>query len=374
MAGLGATVIKVEEPGGGDPARRYGPFPWNNPGAEASGLFLYLNASKSGITLNLHTERGLAVFKELVRRSDVFVVNHPRRMVGRLGIGYRSLRKINPALVYVSITPFGSSGPARHRKGNNLIAFHSGGMASFTPDWVEDRETMPPLQAGGHQADFAAGIVGAMAALGALYGRTAGRGCLVDISEQEVVAFALARSIAFYSYEGIRQDRKKQSRTMEGPVPCRDGYVEFHVVEDSHWQAFREVIGNPGWSARPEFQTYVDRCRNWKALERNLVGWTVQHTRQEIYHLMQAHRVAFGPVNTAVDVLQSPQTAARGYFTDIEHTVAGKLKYPGPPFKLSGAPPSRPAPLLGQHNREVYEGMLGMPAEELADLQRAGIV
>ena len=377
MADQGASIIKIEEPGTGDSSRRFGPFPHNTPDPEASGLFLYLNTNKSSITLNLNSETGLNLFKELVKRCDIFVENHHPRTIKALGIDYPRLKKVNPALIYTSITPFGLTGPHEDFQGNNLISFNMGGMASFTPDWVDDREKMPPLQPGGHQADFAAGLAGALASLGALYGReNHGKGCLVDVSEQEAVAFALARSTAFYTYVGVRHDRKKEARSMESPVPCKDGYVEFHCVEDAHWQAFRQVIGNPKWSASPLFKTYATRCKNWKRLEEKLIQWTMQHTKQEIYHLMQSKRVAFGPMNTAEDVLRSPHINHRNYFIEIEHPRAGKLTHPGAPFKLTATPhqPRNPAPLLGQHNEKIYGEMLGISKKEINRLKKEGIL
>lgn len=377
MANVGATVIKIEEPGIGDSSRHYGPFPQNIPDPEASGLFLYLNTNKSGITLDLHTSTGRDLFERLVKRCDVFVHNHHPADIRRLGLSYTRLRKINPGLVYTSITCFGLSGPNRNLKGNNLIAWNMGGMASFTPDWVEDHEKMPPLQSGGHQADFAAGLAGALATLGALYGRQAsGKGCLIDISEQEAVTFALARSTAFYTYEGVRQDRKKPKRSMESPIPCKDGYVETHCVEDAHWLALRRVIGDPEWAASPKFATYVDRCNNWKELEENISEWTMKHTKQEIYHMMQAQRVAFGPVNIARDIIESAHMSHRGYFMEVDHPRLGKLKIPGLPFKMSESPssPTHPAPRLGEHNYPVYSEMLGISARELVTLKKDGII
>ncbi|MDP2719543.1 MAG: CoA transferase [Dehalococcoidia bacterium] len=377
LADMGATVIKVETPGSGDSSRRSGPFAGNKPDPEASGLFLYLNTNKSGITLDLEAPGGLSLFKDLVKPCDIFITNHHPGAARKLGIHYAGLKKANPFLVYASVTPFGLTGPQKNYHGNNFIAFNTGGMASFTPDWVEDHGSCPPLQAGGYQADYAAGIVAATAALGALYGRYAsGKGCMVDVSEQEAVAFALARSVSFYTYEGIRQDRQKIERSMESPVPCKDGYVELHIVEDNHWQAFREVIGNPEWTEDPLFKNYAGRCHNWNLMEENLTRWTMQHTRQEIYHLMQSRRVAFGPVNKAEDVLRSEHIKQRGCFKETNHPRAGKLTLPGVPFKMSAAPNNTPAPapLLGQHNRQVYGGMLGLSREEIAGLGKKGII
>ncbi len=169
MADLGAEVIKVEAPGLGDRARRYGPFPQDIPHPEKSGLFIYLNSNKKGITLDLHTTTGMKIFKELVRWADILVENNPPQFMKRLRLNYETLKEVNPRLIMISITPFGLTGPYRDYKTTELITFHMSGLGYETPGSVDDPEKEPPLKAAGHQASFLGGTMGALLTLFALH-------------------------------------------------------------------------------------------------------------------------------------------------------------------------------------------------------------
>ncbi len=379
LADLGAEVIKVEPPGIGDVARRRGPFPDDIPHPERSGLFLYLNTNKLGVTLDLKSATGVKLFKELIKQADILIENNAPSLMEKLGLDYETLSGVNPRLIMTSITPFGQTGPYRDYKGGDLIGFHTGGMGYATPDWVENREEQPPLKAGGQQADFMAGTTAAVATLGAVFVRhNSGLGQHVDISEQEAMAKAQSRNIANYSY-GLEKevvDRRHEAPFTELPVACKDGYVDFHCVEDHHWQAMKEAMGNPEWCNSDLFGDYRGRCYNWKQFEPLISEWAKNLTRDEICQLMQAKGVAFMSIRTMDEVIKNEHLAARGFFVEIDHPEVGKLKYPGAPFRFSQPlwQVKRPAPLLGQHNEEVFCQRLGYTRMELVRLRQAGAI
>jgi len=376
MADLGADVIKVEEPEVGDRARRNRPFLHDVAHSERSGLFLYLNTNKRGITLNLKNTTGRKVFKELIERADILVENNPPSVMKELDLDYKSLQRTNPGLIMTSITPFGQTGLYRDHKSSDLISFHMGGMGWITPDWVKDAAREPPLKGGGRQADFMTGVTAALATMGAFFARrSTGLGQHVDLSEQESVVYALARYVTHH-FNGETDYRRAKAPTYERTVACKDGYIEFHVVEAVHWKAFKKVMGNPEALNDYKFKDYYSRCRNWDDLEPLVRKWAMEHTKEEICQSMQAERVALSPVNTTKDLLKSEQLAARGYFAGIDHPETGQISYPGVPYKFSRTPwqTNRPAPLLGQHNEEILCRQLGYTLQELTDMKESGIV
>ena len=376
MAGMGAEVIKIEEPDTGDEARAWGPFPGDIRHQEKSGLFLSLNTNKMGITLDPKHQKGYDIFRQLVKQADILVENNPPSKMEEFNLTYDTLRRINPKLILTSLTPFGLTGPYRDYKAGDLVSFHMGGMGCVTPDWVENPDQEPPLKAGGRQADYLAGLAAAVITMGAVHGCLAERrGQHIDLSEQDAVASVMARYLAVKSYEEGTTGRDGIP-FMERPLPCKNGYVEFHCVEDYHWKALLKVMGNPDWGQEDLFQDYASRCHNWSILEPLLSKWTENRTKDEIYRAMQSEGVAFSPVNSTGDLLESEQLKARGFFVDIDHPIAGGFRYPGAPFRFSETPWSteKPAPLLGQHNEEIFQKRLGMSKHEMDRLKREGII
>ncbi len=378
MADLGAEVIKVEEPGVGDKARRSGPFLDDIPHPERSGLFLYLNTNKLGVTLNLRTPAGVKIFKELIKEADILVENNPPSVMKELGLTYHTLKEINPRLIMTSITPFGQSGPYRDYKASDLVSIHMGGIGYVTPWMVNDPEKEPPLKGGGRQADFLAGVSAALVTMAAVYARQwSGLGQHIDLSEHEAVACILGRDIAAYSLEKVLWDRTKAP--VAGAVsllPCKDGYIQLHPREDRQWLQFVEIMGNPEWAKDERFKTAESRSNNWNSLVPLIWEWTKERTKEEIYHACQAKRIACGPVNSMDEVFRSPQLEAREFFVEINHPETGKLRFPRGPYKFSETPwrLARPAPLLGEHNEEVFSKRLGHSSEELVRMREAGII
>jgi crotonobetainyl-CoA:carnitine CoA-transferase CaiB-like acyl-CoA transferase len=252
MADLGAEVIKIEEPGTGDSARRYGPFPGDEPHPEKSLLFAYMNSNKQGITLDVKGPQGKRVFKELLRDTDVLVESNPPRLMEELGLDYSSLARVNPGLIVTSITPFGQTGPYRDYKATDLVSFHIGGIGYPTPGDVDDPDIFPPLKAPGHQTHIMSGITGAAATMAAIFAREfTGRGQHVDVSEQETLLREIGGAVVSHVNRGetpIRIAGMGRPIASRKPLLAKDGYFTCQLLMDHFWESLKKVLGYPEWA------------------------------------------------------------------------------------------------------------------------------
>lgn len=377
LANTGAQVIKVEKPGLGDKARSWGPFPDNLPHPEKSGLFLFLNTNKSGITLNVETAAGLKIFKELLKWADVLIEDHSFKEMKALGLGYAAVKKINPSLVMTSITPFGQTGPYKNYKGNDLIASHSSSEAFGNPDeGVKDPPAFPPLKVANHAADFMSGLAAAACTLGALIGRRNNRlGRHIDLSKQEALASITRQQLAYYSVMEENPSREFGRKKFGGFLyPCKDGYVVIWI--GPHYHLVVKMMDDPDWSKEEMFANPLLRNQYIVELNQLITAWTLEHTAEEINSLALEHGVPCSLVRSVEDLAVDEQLAFRNFWLEIDHPVAGKIKYPGAPFKLSTTPAAieRPAPLLGEHNEQVYCKMLHYSREQLVRMRQGGII
>jgi crotonobetainyl-CoA:carnitine CoA-transferase CaiB-like acyl-CoA transferase len=372
LADLGADVVKIETPGRGDATRRRGPFPGDVPHPEKSGLFLYLNANKRGITLDLTRPQGRDALARLARRADLLVHDvHPTEMAAR-GLDYERLSADHPALVMTSIAPFGLTGPHAAYRAPDVVAWSAGGIAALNGEPA--RPDLPPLKAFGDQSGFQAGLNAAVGSLGALFGRLAtGRGEHVEVSTQECLAAILELTFEFWPYCGL-----VASRLGAKPIQplcfmeCRDGWIFICCVEEHQWRRFVEIMGNPEWAQMDIFADRIARGANFDALRIFLEEWCREQSVEELYQAAQRRRIPFAPVSTMGDLLASPHLAARGFFVTLDHPVAGAVTGPGAPYRLSRTPWTlrSPAPCLGQHTAEV----LAEAGLDAAALARAGVV
>ena len=265
MADLGAEVIKVEEPSG-DLARQRGPYPGNTPHPEKSGLFLYLNTNKCGVTLNLGTAKGQELFQRLVKDADVVVHNYHPTQIASLGLEYEALAQHNPKLVMTSISPFGQTGPHREYTAHDLTMWTAGGIAFL--GGAGGRPDLPPLKAAGQQAGFQAGVNAGIASLGALYARLGtGRGQHIDISVQECLVAIMENNYIAWPYDQTTPSRLGFRLIPQDVLPCRDGYIYVLAVEEHQWQNAVELMGNPEWANTELFQDFLARSVNWDAPE-----------------------------------------------------------------------------------------------------------
>ncbi len=375
MADLGAEVIKIEEPGSGDFARAAGPFPGDVPHPEKSGLFLYLNTNKLGITLNLESTRGRSILHALAKEADILVENFSPSQADELGLTYTALAPVNPRLIVTSITPYGLTGPYRDYKGYPLNAFHGGGAGYRVGE--PDRE---PLTVPGHQTSYSGGISAAGATLCAVFARATGGalGQQVDISEMDAEAAFFGSTITTFlaSGETVRPRMGHRLGSLNAALRCKDGFVHLIAGTEAWWGRLVELMGNPEWARDPFFQDPANRASMPDEMEALLEPWLMEHTKEELFQLGLANRVPITPYYTAPELDQLPHLRERGFFVEIEHSVAGKLRYPGAPYKLSETPwaVQQPAPLLGQHNEEIYCKRLGYSHDQLSNLRTMGII
>src|SRR5579875_1984352 len=378
MGDLGAEVIKVEPPGVGDIARSRGPFARDHEGdRECSGLFLALNTSKRGVTIDLDNPEGRSVFDRLIKHADVLIHNYPPLRAKSLGLDYERLSQVNDQLIVTQITVYGATGPKADWMAHNLNGVAAGGWLYMSPGYSKDME-LPPLKTFGQQGDFQGGIHGALATMSALFARRAiGRGQWVDVSIQEAVAAALELGFVKWTYN---QEVSHRCGTLGPSAPygilrCKDGLLHFLILEEAHWAGLKKIMGYPEWAEWELFKTGRDRALNQDALEMKVEEWLKDHTMQEVYEMAREERLPIVPVADMHALFNMEQLKARDYFAQLEHPAAGKLTYPGAPFKLSTRAWAlrRPAPLLGQHNREVL-AEVGVDEQELVRLQKAGAI
>ena len=374
LADFGADVVKVEQPGG-DPARSLPPFPNDEPHPERSLLFSYLNTSKKSVTLNLKPPTGKSLFKKLLIDSDIVVENFAPRVMPSLGLDYDTLAAINPSLVMVSISNFGQTGPYRDYKAADIIHYALGGLMYIFGS--ADRE---PLKHALRQTQFKAGTNAATAALiGWYHQQFTGEGQHIDISIQECVSSALRDTTSLYTYAGSTRQRQPEytGDMPRSPVPTTDGYiVPIHFGGAVDWDGVADFIGSP--ALRDEaFTTPESRLENAQALQEALEAGMSQWRKFDL--MREAHKRRghiYGVVHSPAEVLASEQYRARSYFADIDHPIIGEATYPGAPFIMSETPwqASTPAPLLGEHNAEVFCDRLGLTLEDLNLLTASGVV
>lgn len=374
FADIGANVIKVESPSG-DSTRNIGPFMNDEPHPEKSLYFAYNNTNKKSITLNLEMAEGQEIFKKLVEHSDVLVETYRPGQMANLGLDYPNLKNLNSRLVMTSITGFGQTGPYRDFKASDIVSFAMGGLMYQTGD-----PDMPPLQAGGLQTYYIVSLFAAVSTLIALYARDAiGEGQHVDVSMQECIA-SLTEFMCFYLFRGRIQPRlgaQHHAAIPSNNYPCKDGYWSICVgPHSSFWGRFIAWLISDGMDvgelANPE---YEDESKRWAELDRKINPiihkWAMSHTKAEIFEEGQRNDVPVAPVNTIKDVVEDPHLKARNFFEEISHPVIGRAKYPGIPWSMPRH--SQHAPLIGQHNQEVY-GELGLSKKDLLILREAGVM
>ena len=366
LAGLGAEVIKVELPQG-DVARRMGPFPGAEPHPEKSGVFLALNANKYGVTLDIESSEGAEEFRRLARSSDIIIESMPIGWMDERQLGYDALAKRNTALIMTSLSPFGAWGPYAGYKLTDLTLFHISGQAHSLLGPVPAPDSQPPIRAGGHQAELVAGMSAATATLMALFRkRVTGEGCHIEASAYEAMATQLVSALASCAFNNPPPSRSlsdvQEAATggvvsaVGGILPCNDGYVAISPRENAQWQRWVELMDNPKWASEDRFATRDGRESNFTELWELVGEWTRHRSKHDIARMGQERRIPCFPVNTVHDLFNDLHLKERGFFTTIEHPIAGALRYPGAPYRLSNTPlplAERPAPLLGQHN-DIY--------------------
>ena len=377
LADMGAEVIKIEEPCHGDHSRKLEPFLGDIPGTERSGLFQYLNMNKKGITLNPETATGKKIFYELLKNANIFVENNTPKTMKKLELNYDYVKQINPRIVMTSITPFGQTGPYKNYKGGELVIEHMGGVGNTSTREVNISQE--PLKFPAHLFSFQTGLSASIVTVGALYHqKVTGLGTQLDVSEQEsniqnIINSAMTR---YYYNKQIVSRTDVLDRAPSHILPCKDGYIYHANLEEYQWRRFVDLMGNPDWADNELFKDYATRAKHWDALRPLILDWTMEHTMDEIYRGSQERGSAIGALYTAKEMLNDRQMASLGFFVEVEHPEIGKLKYPGVPYRFSDIKRETPmaAPLLGQHNEEVFCGWMGYTRQYLAKLSECGVI
>ena len=372
LAALGADVISVEAPGRGDRARSAPPFAGDEPHPELSGLFLYLNTGKRSVTLDLQQASGRAIAGRLATEwADIVIEDFAPGQLDAWGLGHEALEAARdaarPGAIVVSVTDYGQSGPYRDWQASDLTALALGGSLYIAGD--EDRE---PLKIGGRPGQFFAGLSAFSGALLALHYRDAtGEGQHVDVSMLEGIATA-------QEYPGAAWAYKREIR-VRGPghapmFEVDDGYIGL-MFPQARWAAFCELIGRPEIEHDPRFEGTRQRRDNMAELREIIAEWTEGKRKADLYHAVQGVQGPAGYVCTAPDLIESPQFIEREFFGEVDHPATGPLLYPGLPLRFgTERPPLRRAPLLGEHNAEVYGELLGCDAADLARMRGAGVI
>ncbi|MEK7338241.1 MAG: CoA transferase [candidate division NC10 bacterium] len=370
LADMGADVIKVERPDGGDDTRRMGP-PFI---AGESAAFLAMNRDKRSLALNLKTEEGKDLFRRLARRADVLVENFRPGTMERLGLGYEAVREVNPGMIYCSISGFGQTGPYRLRGGFDLVAQGMSGLISST-----GHPGGPPTKIGVPISDLNAGIYAAYGILSAYIHRLrTGRGQRIDTSLLEgAIAYTFWESAIFFA-TGKNPEPMGSAHRLNAPYQVfrtKDGLLSVGAATQGTWEMLCQAIGRPDLVADPRFRDNAARIERYQALAAILEDVFQQDTTASWLSRLEQAGVPAGPIYSLAQVYEDPHVRAREMVVEIEHPVAGRVRNIGIPVKLSDTPGriTRPAPTLGQHTNEILE-WLGLDKPAITRLRESGVV
>ena len=364
----GADVIKFE-PIQGDQCRSWGPI---DEKSGESGFYAFLNRNKKGVTLNLKNEKAREIFYDLVKDADVVVENFRAGVSKKLKVDYETLKEINPSIIYASGSGFGQYGPLSNRPCYDIVAQSMGGMVNMTgfPD-------SPPTKVGPSIADNVTGIYLCVGVLMALFNRErTGRGQQVDVAMADTIFSLLENAIVTTTMDGVIPQRQGNIDPSIAPFDiyeAKDGYIAIGVGNDRLVKTFCETIGREDLLDDPRYQTNDLRCKNYtNGLQQLISEWVATKGKKEIEDLFDKAGIPCGPVLDMQEAIDHPHFQAREMMVHMDHPTIGEMYFQGCPIKLTETPGSvdTPAPLLGQHNKEVF----GLTDEELESLKAEGVM
>jgi CoA:oxalate CoA-transferase len=370
LADFGAQVIKIESPGKGDDARLIGPYIKNQ-----SAYFMSVNRGKKSVTLNLKTPEARALLQEMAARADILVENYRPGTMDKWGLGYEAVRKINPRLIYTSVSGFGHSGPYRKLPAYDIVVQGLSGLMSITGP-----EGGPPTRVGTSVGDIVPALFATIGIMMALFHRSlSGEGQRLDIAMLDGLVAILENAIARYqvNLEVPRPiGNRHPSITPFDSLAVKDGHIIVAAGNPKLFEDLCRILNVPKLAMDPRFREYADRHQNEKQLKPLLEKALARYTQAEALAKLGQAGIPCAPINTVDRVMSDPQVLARNMVVEMEHPIAGILKLAGIPIKMSGTPGmiNEPAPILGQHTDQVLKEFLGKTGEEIEELRRKKII
>lgn len=370
LADLGAEIIKVEPPGTGDETRTFPPFRDGE-----SHYFLSVNRGKKSIVLDLKTEAGVALARDLAAKCDILIENYRPGVMDRFGLGYEALSAINPGLIYCCISGFGMTGPLKDRPSFDIVLQALSGALS-----VNGEPSVPPTKLGIPLGDLVGGINGPIAILAALHERhTTGRGRLIDISllDGMIGLLGYIAQLAFFTGQDPKpQGSQHPNLVPYGIFPAKDGQIIIACLTNSFWSRICEALGQPGWVADTRFDTIEKRRDNRETVNAMISAITQHKSVDELVELFTRYQVPHAPIMGVTEALAQPQAVAREMVVEVDHPTMGKIPIVGRSIKFPGASQPAPAapPLMGQHTAEILSDILGLSPDRIEQLRASKIV
>jgi len=374
---LGAEIIKIESRKRIDQMRQGSITTGDSfSNFNASPIFNNANLNKKGVTIDLSHPKGVELAKRIVAVSDLTIENMRPGVMDKLGLGYKDLAKVKPDIIMLSSSGFGSSGPYREYAGYAPIFAAFGGLAYLTGYEDGDPNTMSGVM------DLRIGTASAFALLSALIHRQkTGEGQYIDLSSSECVSALVGSELMQYTMNKTSPFRCGNQDSIMAPHNCYrckggDKWVSIAVATDEEWKGMCGVMGNPSWTKEEAFSNVYNRWKNRVQLDKHIAGWTINYTHYEVMTLLQRAGVAAVPSFSAEEILSDPHVKARGMLNEVQHPVLGKKVVINPSWKLSETPAriKKASPLLGEHNEEVFGGLLNMSKEEIKKLEDEKII
>ncbi|NLM42963.1 MAG: CoA transferase [Clostridiales bacterium] len=369
LANLGAEIIKVERPGIGDDSRDFGPFINGQ-----SAYFISINRGKKSIALNLKSPKAVEVVKELVKEVDVVAENFRPGTMEKLGLGYEELKKINPGLIFATMSGFGQSGPYSRRPAYDMIVQGMGGIMSITGE-----EGGKPVRVGTSIGDIVAGMYGAIGILAALADREiSGEGRMVDVAMLDGQISILENAISRYTFTGEVPKPLGARHPSIAPFEAyktKDSYVIIACGNDKLWEKFCKLVDREDLLDMEIFKTNPDRVKNVRKLNEYMEEILSQKTTAEWDEFLNNNGIPCSPINTVDKLFKDPQVKARNMLIEVEQPGVGKIQIAGNPIKISGMEEEvakDPAPQIGEHGDVILKEYLGYTDEQINELKKDG--